>query len=67
LFVTAPLVKAAGGAGKCSPAVYANADDADYRAVLTLVESAVEKTWANPRRDLQSLSSPTPRSEVARN
>ena len=55
LFLAAPLAKAAGGTGKCSGAVYADPTDADYRAVLGLVEAAVERAWQLPRRDLKAL------------
>ena len=56
LFLTAPLAKAAGGAGKCSGNVYRTTDDADYQAVLKLVAGCVDRAWSNPRRDLQALS-----------
>ena len=52
LFLTAPLAKEAGGRGKCGQPVYASQTDADYRAVRALVEAAVIKAWAEPRRDL---------------
>lgn len=55
LFLTAPLAKEAGGSGKCGKAVYQNADDADYKAVLQLVDDAVKKAWAAPRRDVKAL------------
>ena len=58
LFLAAPLAKDAGGQGKCSPAVYTSAEDADYRAARGLVEAAVNKTWQAPRRDLLSLPRP---------
>ncbi|MHB8897332.1 MAG: HzsA-related protein [Thermoguttaceae bacterium] len=48
LFLAAPLTDACGKA-------YASPDDADYRAVLELVKTAVEKTWRSPRRDVASL------------
>ncbi len=55
LFLRAPLAKPAGGTQKCGVAVYANTEDPDYQAVRTLVDHALAKAWANPRRDLQSL------------
>ena len=58
LFLTAPLAQAAGGAGKCRPAVYLTATDPDYLAVRELVEQAVKRAWAMPRRDLQAFPKP---------
>ncbi len=55
LLLSAPLAVAAGGRGRCGAEVYASRDDADYRAVLGLLQAAVENTWARPRRDVQSL------------
>jgi mono/diheme cytochrome c family protein len=55
LFLRAPLSRQAGGLGKCGQAVYSNTADADYRSVLDLVQEAVKKAWANPRRDLKGL------------
>ena len=57
LFLAAPLAKASGGAGKCG-AVYRDASDADYRAVLQTVASAVARQWAEPRRDVGALPRP---------
>jgi hypothetical protein len=51
----APLVKSAGGTGKCGDGVYRTTDDADYQAALKLVAAGVEKAWARPRRDLETL------------
>jgi mono/diheme cytochrome c family protein len=59
LFLAAPLARAAGGASKCSPAVYAGVSDPDYRTVADAVSAAVVRAWANPRRDLRALSRPT--------
>jgi mono/diheme cytochrome c family protein len=67
LFLTAPLAAMAGGTGKCGRAVYADATDPDYRAVLGLVEEAVARQWSQPRRDIQSLTRPTTPAKVARN
>ena len=55
LFLTAPLAKAGGGTARCTRTVYAAAQDADYRVALTLVSNAVDRAWANPRRDLATL------------
>ncbi|MBI5397365.1 MAG: discoidin domain-containing protein [Verrucomicrobia bacterium] len=57
LFLNAPLAKCSGGAGKCDGVVYADAQDADYRAASGLVSAAVKRAWANPRRDLVSMKS----------
>ena len=55
LFLTAPLAKSAEGTAKCGEAIYDDCDDRDYRAVLNLVEGAVEKAWKYPRRDLIAI------------
>ncbi|MHB8863066.1 MAG: HzsA-related protein [Pirellulaceae bacterium] len=55
LFLRAPLAESSGGTQKCGQAVYANDDDPHYQAVRTLVEDALDRAWANPRRDLQAL------------
>jgi mono/diheme cytochrome c family protein len=55
LFLVAPLAKESGGTGKCRPAVYKAQTDADYRALRGLVETAVKRAWAAPRRDLEAL------------
>jgi LSD1 subclass zinc finger protein len=52
LFLRAPLAKGAGGTQKCGDAVYANTSDPDYQAVRALVEDALDRAWASPRRDL---------------
>lgn len=65
LFLTAPLAKSAGGTGKCGQAVYPDQADADYRAALALVEAAVAKAWAAPRRDLAALDPPGGREEAS--
>jgi mono/diheme cytochrome c family protein len=52
LFLRAPLSGAAGGHGTCPESVYASTTDAGYQAVLTLVTEAVQRAWAQPRRDL---------------
>jgi hypothetical protein len=58
LFLSAPLAREAGGSGKCGQVVYQDASDADYRAVLAVVADAVQKAWAQPRRDVASLEHP---------
>jgi hypothetical protein len=55
LMLTAPLATAVGGTQKCSQAVYRDRSDRDYCRVLGLVQSAVQKAWAFPRRDLAAL------------
>ena len=50
-----PLAKSAGGTQKCGAGDLCEHDDPDYQAVRTLVDHALAKAWANPRRDLQSL------------
>ncbi len=52
LFLKAPLAKCSGGAGKCDGGVYADIHDADYQAAAGLVNAAVKRAWAQPRRDL---------------
>ena len=54
LFLTAPLAKTREGR-KCAQPPYADATDADYQAVLKLVDEAVKKAWSAPRRDLLGL------------
>jgi len=56
LFLRAPLAASAGGTEKCGSTVYASADDADYQAVFALVDDALARVWAHPRRDLQALT-----------
>lgn len=52
LFLTAPLAKEVGGTGKCKKAVYATKQDPDYLAIQSILELAVKKALAAPRRDL---------------
>lgn len=56
-FLAAPLSRSSGGTGICSGSVYADANDADYRAASELVATAVERAWQHPRRDVKSLLS----------
>lgn len=55
LFLAAPLAKAAGGKGACGTTVYETAGDKDYVGLLDLVNAAVARAWAEPRRDLATL------------
>ncbi len=55
LFLAAPLVRDAGGQGKCGQTIYRDQQDADYRAVRELVAAAVRRAWEKPRRDLIAL------------
>jgi hypothetical protein len=54
-FLAAPLPAAAGGSGRCKEPTYRDAADADYQALRAMVEAAVDKAWASPRRDLKAL------------
>jgi hypothetical protein len=58
LFLSAPLVSAATEKRKCRGA-YSDAADPDYQAVLKQVQAAVDRQWASPRRDVQSLKEAT--------
>jgi hypothetical protein len=59
LLLVAPLAAKAGGTGKCSPSVYQDQNDPDYREVRQLVEAAVQRAWRYPRRDLRALMTAT--------
>ncbi len=54
LFLAAPLATATAD-HKCAKPPYADGNDVDYQAVLTLVENAVQKAWSAQRRDLRGL------------
>jgi hypothetical protein len=54
LFLAAPLAQTAEGR-RCAKPPYRDASDADYQAVRKLVDEAVQKAWAAPRRDLQAM------------
>lgn len=54
LFLAAPVTGDTGGR-KCSKPPYADVYDHDYRTVLKLVNDAVKRAWAAPRRDLEAL------------
>jgi hypothetical protein len=51
-FLTAPLAANGGGAGTCDQTPYASTEDADYQALLGMVQAAVKQAWQRPRRDL---------------
>jgi hypothetical protein len=55
LFLTAPLAQDSGARGRCTPPVYADSTDPDYRAARALVEVAVARQWEHPRRDVAAL------------
>jgi mono/diheme cytochrome c family protein len=59
-FLTAPLARQAAGAARCGKNIYEDETDADYQTVLRLVESAVAKAWAYPRRDLRAFTYKSP-------
>ncbi len=52
LLLQAPLAKSAGGLGLCEPAVFADADDADYQAILAALRKAQAAHDALKRFDL---------------
>jgi hypothetical protein len=64
VFLRSPLAKTSGGTQKCGAAVYADSDDPDFQAVRTLVAEALDRAWANPRRDLKALTR-SPQAEQA--
>jgi hypothetical protein len=49
-------LKSAGGAGKCSQAVYRDTSDPGYQAVYAMVHEAVERAWQFPCRDLEAVA-----------
>jgi mono/diheme cytochrome c family protein len=56
LFLTAPLARAAGGEARCGEPVYRDGSDPEYQAARTLVQSAVDRLWQHPRRDVRGLT-----------
>ena len=62
LFLAAPMAKTSAGR-KCAQPPYADATDADYQAVLKLVDEAVKKAWSAPRRDLLGQLPETPQAQ----
>ncbi|NQT13726.1 MAG: discoidin domain-containing protein, partial [Planctomycetes bacterium] len=55
LFLAAPLAGEGAGGSRCEQAVYKGRSDPDYEKLLGLVETAVQKAWSLPRRDLKAL------------
>jgi hypothetical protein len=51
-FLLAPLAKAAGGSGACGQAVFADANDPDYQAILKTFEPVAAMLKAKPRDDM---------------
>ena len=51
-FLVAPLAKSAGGRGSCSRAVFANADDPDYQALLAELVAVQTELKSHPRIDM---------------
>ncbi|MHC4356141.1 MAG: HzsA-related protein, partial [Planctomycetota bacterium] len=51
-FLLAPLAKAAGGSEKCRPAVFADAADPDYQAILATFETTTAMLKQTPRMDM---------------
>ena len=45
---------------RCAKPPYADAGDEDYQTLRQLVEDAVQKAWAAPRRDLRGAISGSP-------
>ena len=54
-FLVAPLSKSAGGTGKCGEPVYEDRADPDYQSLLQIVDTAVDRAWQHPRRDLKTI------------
>ncbi|MEA1950708.1 MAG: hypothetical protein U9N87_04945, partial [Planctomycetota bacterium] len=54
LFLAAPLAGSTHDR-KCAKPPYADVNDQDYSTILKLVNDAVKKAWAEPRRDLKAL------------
>jgi hypothetical protein len=53
-FLLAPLAKAAGGTGACGKAVFSNADDPDYKAILKTFAPVRDLLERTPRMDTVS-------------
>lgn len=51
-FLLAPLSRSAGGSQKCGEAVFADASDPDYRAILTTFEPITRMLEHTPRMDM---------------
>jgi hypothetical protein len=62
----APLAQSAGGWGRCEETVFASADDADYKKLLSTLTSLGDQLAEHPRADLASIrGTPAEHQEVA--
>jgi hypothetical protein len=52
LLLRAPLDEQSGGLGLCDPAVFADSDDPDYRAVLAAIQEAAARHQQTKRFDM---------------
>ena len=50
--LVAPLASTAGGVGRCSPAVFADQDDPDFRKITEIFRQIKSEAEANPRADM---------------
>ena len=55
LLVRAPLAKGAGGLGLCTPAVFADTNDADYREILGAITKASKRLDEITRFDMPNF------------
>jgi hypothetical protein len=55
-FMAAPMAREAGGTERCGKAVFANADDPDYRKLLESFESSRRMLDERPRMDMHLLT-----------
>ncbi len=55
LFLTAPLVREAGGRGKCRPPVFRTTNDPDYRALLDETREIFNRMRGNPTPGMKEL------------
>ena len=62
-FLLAPLAKSAGGSERCGKAIFENADDPDYKAILATFEPIQKLLAETPRLDMPGG---TPSAEVNR-
>lgn len=62
-FLLAPLARSAGGTQRCGQAVFAGADDADYRAILATFDRVLQLLAKTPRMDMPGAE---PASDVNR-
>ncbi len=56
LLLRAPLAKAGGGLGRCKGAVFADTNDADYRAILAGISAAAARLEREKRFDMPGFS-----------